>query len=144
MCHFLFICISSLFGHPAPFDRHDWVVDRAGVQTRYIIDYYHNEQQVNADKIPTHLHDITSMKSIQVDVRPAFDSLTSIFDRTFKMPYQQYKKLTIYNPPPFFLPKLEQMAINDKLKNLNTKWIKIQTDCELFKNELIKFSFYIN
>jgi hypothetical protein len=35
--------LKMLFGHPAPFDRHDWTVDRGGVEIRYIIDYYHDE-----------------------------------------------------------------------------------------------------
>ncbi|KAF9049351.1 cytochrome c and c1 heme-lyase [Hymenopellis radicata] len=30
----------SLLGYAAPFDRHDWVVDRCGTRTRYIIDFY--------------------------------------------------------------------------------------------------------
>ena len=27
-------------GYQLPFDRHDWIVDRAGKEVRYVIDYY--------------------------------------------------------------------------------------------------------
>lgn len=31
---------NSLLGYTAPFDRHDWVVDRCGKRVDYIIDFY--------------------------------------------------------------------------------------------------------
>jgi len=31
---------NTLLGYTAPFDRHDWVVDRCGTQVEYIIDFY--------------------------------------------------------------------------------------------------------
>ena len=30
----------QLMGYQLPFDRHDWIVDRAGKEVRYVIDYY--------------------------------------------------------------------------------------------------------
>ena len=27
-------------GYQAPFDRHDWVVDRCGTKVEYVIDFY--------------------------------------------------------------------------------------------------------
>ena len=30
----------QLMGYQLPFDRHDWIVDRAGREVRYVIDYY--------------------------------------------------------------------------------------------------------
>ncbi|QSZ31592.1 hypothetical protein DSL72_001159 [Monilinia vaccinii-corymbosi] len=32
--------INTLLGYTAPFDRHDWVVDRCGKRVEYIIDFY--------------------------------------------------------------------------------------------------------
>ena len=31
---------NSLLGYTAPFDRHDWVVDRCGMKVEYVIDFY--------------------------------------------------------------------------------------------------------
>lgn len=31
---------NTLLGYSAPFDRHDWVVDRCGTQVEYVIDFY--------------------------------------------------------------------------------------------------------
>ncbi|XP_029473418.1 cytochrome c-type heme lyase isoform X3 [Rhinatrema bivittatum] len=52
-----------------PFDRHDWIVDRCGTQVRYVIDYY-DGGEVNKD-----------FQFAILDVRPAFDSLTAVWDR---------------------------------------------------------------
>lgn len=61
----------SMFrGYPAPFDRHDWVIDRCGKQdVRYIIDYYYREH-TQGDEDPIELH-----------VRPALDSAGAAWDR---------------------------------------------------------------
>jgi len=32
--------LNALLGYTAPFDRHDWVVDRCGTRVEYIIDFY--------------------------------------------------------------------------------------------------------
>jgi cytochrome c heme-lyase len=56
-------------GADAPFDRHDWIVDRCGRQVRYVIDYY--EGQPEPDGTPT----------MNVHVRPALDSVESFVDR---------------------------------------------------------------
>ncbi|KAK3312615.1 cytochrome c/c1 heme-lyase [Apodospora peruviana] len=32
--------INTLLGYTAPFDRHDWIVDRCGTQVEYVIDFY--------------------------------------------------------------------------------------------------------
>lgn len=31
---------NTLLGYSAPFDRHDWVVDRCGTKVEYVIDFY--------------------------------------------------------------------------------------------------------
>ncbi len=35
--------LSSWFGSPLPFDRHDWWVNRCGEEVRYVIDFYYDE-----------------------------------------------------------------------------------------------------
>jgi cytochrome c heme-lyase len=32
--------LNTLLGYTAPFDRHDWVVDRCGTRIEYVIDFY--------------------------------------------------------------------------------------------------------
>ncbi len=32
--------LNTLLGYTAPFDRHDWVVDRCGTKIEYVIDFY--------------------------------------------------------------------------------------------------------
>lgn len=69
----------SKFGVPPPFDRHDWTVLRAvpgkkgaWQQVRYVIDFY--EIPDENDEVPV----------FTVDVRPAADSLGSIYNRARK------------------------------------------------------------
>lgn len=147
-----------LFGHPAPFDRHDWVVDRGGEEVRYVIDYYHNESGVASDQTPLHLLDSSSIKSIKVDVRPALDSADALLDRVMRMPYEQFKSNTEYNPPPFFPtndmgtappftkfkePKKTVASTADALpppvrsaEQINEILRKIESDCRLQKDAL--------
>ncbi|KAJ7702355.1 cytochrome C1 heme lyase [Mycena rosella] len=58
-----------LFGYSAPFDRHDWVVDRCGLQMRYIIDFYTGRTQ-------------GAGPSFFLDVRPALDNWEGVKMRT--------------------------------------------------------------
>lgn len=55
-------------GGEAPFDRHDWVVERCGCEVRYVIDYYSG-------------HDVPGEASFNVDIRPALDSPQACLDR---------------------------------------------------------------
>ncbi|ESN92392.1 hypothetical protein HELRODRAFT_115899 [Helobdella robusta] len=61
--------IRSWLGYELPFDRHDWIVDRCGKDVRYIIDYY------DGGKVDNHF------RFSNLDVRPAFDSWSAIWDR---------------------------------------------------------------
>jgi len=73
-----------IFGHPLPFDRHDWTVVRPnGEEARYVIDYYHDE--AGDSDIPA-LNDRGVVKNILVDVRPALDAPTSLYHRAVLMP----------------------------------------------------------
>lgn len=134
--------LKMVFGHNAPFDRHDWVVDRGGEEVRYVIDYYHDESSIQKDQKPTHLKDMTSMQSIKVDVRPAIDSVGSVIDRIFRMPLAEsgiathIYKPTSYNPPPFFPTNQMKEAEDNKLKRIKQNWVDIKLNCEDAKNKL--------
>ncbi|KAF8184932.1 cytochrome C1 heme lyase [Mycena galopus ATCC 62051] len=60
-----------LLGYSAPFDRHDWVVDRCGLRMRYIIDFYTGKSQHPG-----------AAPSFFLDVRPAFDNWEGVKMRT--------------------------------------------------------------
>ena len=63
-----------VFQHPLPLDRHDWVIERSdGTTVRYILDYYYANDS-----------------SLHVDVRPALDSIDSIWHRGMQMPISQF------------------------------------------------------
>jgi cytochrome c heme-lyase len=59
--------INMLLGYNAPFDRHDWVVDRCGKEVTYIIDFYQGNKPM----------------SVFLDVRPA-PTPSGVFDRARK------------------------------------------------------------
>lgn len=61
--------IRKWLGYELPFDRHDWIVDRCGIEVRYIIDYYEGD-----------INDKTGQFAL-LDVRPALDRLENIWDR---------------------------------------------------------------
>lgn len=42
----------TLLGYEKPFDRHDWTVDRCGVEVPYVIDFYGSETGVFVDVRP--------------------------------------------------------------------------------------------
>lgn len=76
-----------LFQHPLPFDRHDWTVLRGdGTTVRYLIDYYHDETQ-SSDEQGSGMPSLTdTIPSLQVDVRPALDRPSDLYQRAFVMP----------------------------------------------------------
>lgn len=39
--------LNTLLGYTAPFDRHDWVVDRCGTKIEYVIDFYAGKSEGN-------------------------------------------------------------------------------------------------
>ena len=66
---------------PRPFDRHDWTVDRCGVEVRYIIDYYDVAEKRHEDRLPEQMHEEDAVPSIYCDVRPAGDTPSQLLDR---------------------------------------------------------------
>mmetsp|Transcript_31055 Transcript_31055/g.89757 ORF Transcript_31055/g.89757 Transcript_31055/m.89757 type:complete len:225 (+) Transcript_31055:77-751(+) len=66
----------------APFDRHDWFVDRCGLKTvRYVIDYYDDPHSGADDGC-----------DISIVARPAVDSLGALIDR-LRRPGWQAKRM---------------------------------------------------
>jgi cytochrome c heme-lyase len=68
--------IRGWFGAIAPFDRHDWVVDRCGKEVRYIIDFYQGPQAFLPDGLTSTGNTnasplVGAPPSIHLDVRPA-------------------------------------------------------------------------
>jgi cytochrome c heme-lyase len=72
------------------FDRHDWDVDRGNGKgtTRYVIDYYYDNAKSEQDAVPDLGMQATAsdIQSIIVDVRPALDSLDSVYHRLRRFP----------------------------------------------------------
>jgi len=68
--------IHMMTGGEAPFDRHDWFIDRNGKEVRYVIDFYFDESKAG------------SMDAFSVDTRPALDSAESALDRVKMSIYQ--------------------------------------------------------
>lgn len=60
----------NCLGYKLPFDRHDWYVDRCGVEVRYVIDFYSGAATAGAEGTGMYL-----------DVRPALDSFGAAVDR---------------------------------------------------------------
>lgn len=130
--------LKMIFGHNAPFDRHDWIVDRGGREVRYVIDYYHDESAIQNDQRPKHMQDAVSIQSIRVDVRPAIDTIESIIDRVFKMPFIQYtaSSSTTYRELPFFASNDVKLAEKAKIERIKTNWNDITSKCGDYKNRL--------
>ena len=67
----------SLLGYAAPFDRHDWVVQRCGKEVTYLIDFY-NGRPTEAKPVAMH-----------IDARPVADDAASAWDRV-RMPFVRW------------------------------------------------------
>lgn len=57
--------LNTIMGYTAPFDRHDWVVDRCGTKVEYIIDFYAGRNDGKG----------TGKLNFYLDVRPKLNSL---------------------------------------------------------------------
>lgn len=126
-----------LAGHAEPFDRHDWVVDRGGTEIRYIIDYYHDEAGAPQDKTPQHKHDLGSVKSIKLDVRPALDSPLAFFDRIILMPAYRLLGKSSFQPLPFFPESTTVIAERQQFERIKNSWDVIRQKCEPERQRLV-------
>lgn len=129
--------LKVILGHQPPFDRHDWVVDRGGKEVRYVIDYYHDEAHAAADKTPTSMKDLHSIRSIKLDVRPALDSFEALLDRTIRMPISQYLHQTSFKSLPLLPPGDMKKAEQQHLIQLSKYMMQIQERCEPQRLRLI-------
>ncbi|BEI84108.1 hypothetical protein CcaverHIS002_0407120 [Cutaneotrichosporon cavernicola] len=67
--------VKTMFGYTAPFDRHDWIVDRCGKPIRYVIDFYTGKPNPAAPDMPT----------FYLDVRPALDDWEHVKTRMSRL-----------------------------------------------------------
>eukprot|EP00979_Chaetoceros_neogracilis_P017612 scaffold10260_cov266-Chaetoceros_neogracile.AAC.25 len=121
---------NMVFGHPLPFDRHDWTIQRPdGTKVVYVIDYYVDETKADDSEgsgFPN-MHDRDAIESILVDVRPAADSVENIIGRAVTMPYaRRIEKTTKFDPMPILPTKemKEQIGESEKV------WENIQRSVE--------------
>lgn len=67
--------INTLLGYSAPFDRHDWVVDRCGTKVEYVIDFYAGRNDGAAGK---------NKLNFYLDVRPKLNTWEGVKMRALK------------------------------------------------------------
>lgn len=70
--------------YAAPFDRHDWTVDRCGTRVRYVIDFYTGHTPQSSENL-----------SFYLDVRPALDNWESVKMRAENLVSTWYKRLSV-------------------------------------------------
>lgn len=127
-----------VLGHPLPYDRHDWTVERAdGSTVRYVIDYYHDESRARDDPgsaLPD-LGDASASRSLLVDVRPAADGPAGIWHRVVTMPVARRRHWVMGaggggggNASPSFepLPMLPTATMKSQVKESVAVWQSIQ------------------
>ncbi|KAI1295940.1 cytochrome c/c1 heme-lyase [Xylaria venustula] len=66
---------NTLLGYQAPFDRHDWVVDRCGKEIEYVIDFYAGRSASGG---------ADGKLSFYLDVRPKLNSWEGVKMRAFR------------------------------------------------------------
>ncbi|KAI0192367.1 cytochrome c/c1 heme lyase [Xylaria flabelliformis] len=66
---------NTFLGYQAPFDRHDWVVDRCGKEIEYVIDFYAGRSASNG---------ADGKLSFYLDVRPKLNSWEGVKMRAFR------------------------------------------------------------
>lgn len=140
-----------LFSHPLPFDRHDWTVTRTdpdgtSKDVRYVIDYYHNEDDARTDEgsgmpdLHAPLGTEGGLRSLLVDVRPAADGVGEIWGRLVSMPLarrgcrsilecllyqgQGFGKKSDFEP----LPLRPSNSLKASLKESEVVWENIKKD----------------
>jgi len=117
------------FGHPLPFDRHDWTVVREdGTEVRYVIDYYHDDIAASEFKQSAYpsLHDRGAVKSILVDVRPALDSVGVALARTVTMPLARISGESKFAP----LPMMPSAQLKNQVAEADRVWKNIQANAK--------------
>ncbi|KAH7914674.1 cytochrome c/c1 heme-lyase [Hygrophoropsis aurantiaca] len=80
----------TLLGYSAPFDRHDWIVERCGTRIRYVIDFYTGRGDGPSSNNP----------SFYLDVRPALDNWEGVKMRAESLWQSWTKALPNSSSPP--------------------------------------------
>ena len=96
---------------------------------RYIIDYYHDVSSSSQDNRPTTMTDFSSMKSIKIDVRPAYDNFFGFYGRLFVMPFKRLTNMTTFTPLPFFASKQMTEGETSQRDRLKLQWKEIESKC---------------
>ncbi|KAK5989421.1 Putative holocytochrome-c1 synthase [Cladobotryum mycophilum] len=66
--------INTILGYTAPFDRHDWVIDRCGTRVEYVIDFYAGRPGLAKAGVP----------SFYLDVRPKLNTWEGVKMRVMR------------------------------------------------------------
>ncbi|KAB5585712.1 cytochrome c/c1 heme-lyase [Coniochaeta sp. 2T2.1] len=66
--------VKTLLGYTAPFDRHDWIVDRCGKRVEYVIDFYAGRQDGGGE----------GKVNFYLDVRPKVNSWEGVKMRVLR------------------------------------------------------------
>lgn len=64
-----------MVGYTAPFDRHDWVIDRCGTRVEYVIDFYAGRPDAKGAKMGP---------SFYLDVRPKLNTWEGVKMRAMR------------------------------------------------------------
>jgi len=123
-----------VLGHPLPYDRHDWTIERSdGTTVRYVIDYYHDESvaREDSDSALPNLHDDAASRSLLVDVRPAADGIVEIWSRLITMPYARRVSQTSSFEP---LPMRPSPSMISQVQESVAVWNNIQRQVQQQKN----------
>ena len=113
-----------LLGHPLPFDRHDWTVQRPdGTQARYVIDYYHNDNDDDNDDNNNNNNGGDSLLSslLLVDVRPAL-TVSTVWGRAVQMPRAVYTDRTSFR----YLPLWPDAQLRNQVAESQQVWQNMQ------------------
>lgn len=115
-----------VLGHPLPYDRHDWTILRSdGTTVRYVIDYYHDETRASdeASSAKPQLKDTAATPSLLVDVRPALDGPSQLWNRMVSMPTAIFlQKSTNYE----YLPLRPSPEMKSQVQESVSVWASIQ------------------
>ncbi|KAL7557351.1 hypothetical protein ACA910_014280 [Epithemia clementina (nom. ined.)] len=115
----------NILGHPLPFDRHDWTILRHnGTTVRYVIDYYFDETRARDESnsgMPD-MKDFSATPSLLVDVRPALDGPSQLWNRAVTMPFARWSNLTPYE----YMPLWPTNAMRNQVTESMEVWKSIQ------------------
>lgn len=115
----------TFLGHPLPFDRHDWTILRSnGGVVRYVIDYYFDEARAREESNSgtPRMDDLSATPSLLVDVRPALDGPSQLWNRLVRMPYARWSGHTNYQ----YMPLWPTTDMRQQVKESMEVWKSIQ------------------